>query len=177
MSINFVKSCYSQIVTLKLAHGVSFSAARVLGIAGQGNIYIQLEQDLSVPKTSVISDDESPLSSPVKKMAKSSSPPSSTATSILPSTFTGADVTPRPSCRPTRQGTYQRLKETEMFPDKDKQELEDALRHHGSMTSAALALSQAPNSNDLLDSEYYAKNEFIEIFFFFFYHLLNISSR
>lgn len=61
-------------------------------------------------------------------MAKSTFPPFSTATSTLPATFTSADVTHGPSCRPTQQETHQQLKE--MFPNKDKQELEDALRHH-----------------------------------------------
>lgn len=157
IEFNFVKSCYCQIVTPKVAHGVSFSAARMLGIAGQGSIYIQPEQDLSVPETSVISDDESPPSSPVKKIAKSSSPPSSTATGTLPATFTSADVIPGPSCILTQQEIYQQLKE--MFPDKDKQELTDALRHHGSMTSATLAQALMNTMQ---------KNAFFKYAFFFF---------
>ena len=43
----FVKSCYGQIITPNLASGVHFPASRVLGLAGQGSIYIRPECDIS----------------------------------------------------------------------------------------------------------------------------------
>ena len=43
----FVKSCYGQIITLKFASGVHFPGSRVLGLAGQGSIYIRPECDIS----------------------------------------------------------------------------------------------------------------------------------
>ena len=36
----FVKSCFGQIITPKLATDVHFSASSVLGLAGQGSVYI-----------------------------------------------------------------------------------------------------------------------------------------
>ena len=57
----FVKSCYGQIITPKLATGVHFSASRVLGLAGQGSIYIRPECDISA---SLCSDTDSPPQSP-----------------------------------------------------------------------------------------------------------------
>lgn len=53
----FVKSCYGQIITPKLATGVHFSASRVLGLAGQGSIYIRPECDISA---TLCSDTDSP---------------------------------------------------------------------------------------------------------------------
>ena len=57
----FVKSCYGQIITPKLATGVHFSASRVLGLTGQGSIYIRPECDISA---SLCSDTDSPPQSP-----------------------------------------------------------------------------------------------------------------
>ena len=70
-----------------------------------------------------VSDDASPPASPVKKIAKPSSP-SPFKTSSTPQT-TDAAATPGPSSRLTQQESYLHLKE--MFPDNDKQELEEAL--------------------------------------------------
>ena len=42
----FVKSCYGQIITPKLATGVYFSSSRVLSLAGQGSIYTQTKTNL-----------------------------------------------------------------------------------------------------------------------------------
>ena len=40
VDIDFVKSCYGQIVNPKLAAGVEYTAARILSLSGQGSIYI-----------------------------------------------------------------------------------------------------------------------------------------
>lgn len=61
IDFEFVKSCYGQIITPKLATGVHFSASRVLGLAGQGSIYIRPECDISA---SLCSDTDSPPQSP-----------------------------------------------------------------------------------------------------------------
>ena len=57
----FVKSCYGQIITPKLATGVYFSSSRVLSLAGQGSIYIRPAHDLS---GNLASDIDSPPQSP-----------------------------------------------------------------------------------------------------------------
>ena len=57
----FVKSCYGEIITPKLATGVHFLASRVLGLTGQGSIYIRPECDISA---SLCSDTDSPPQSP-----------------------------------------------------------------------------------------------------------------
>ena len=46
IDIDFVKSCYGQIVTPKLTTGVKFTAARILSLSGQGSIYIRPKEDI-----------------------------------------------------------------------------------------------------------------------------------
>ena len=46
IDIDFVKPCYGQIVTPKLAAGVKFTAARILSLSGQGSIYICPREDI-----------------------------------------------------------------------------------------------------------------------------------
>ena len=46
IDFDFVKSCYGQIVTPKLAAGVKFTAARALSLSGQGSIYIRQKEDI-----------------------------------------------------------------------------------------------------------------------------------
>lgn len=145
IDFQFVKSCYGQIVTPKLATGVEFSAARVLSLAGQGSIYIRPENDVSA---SLDSDSESPPQSPVPVGGNSSpglsfaeqreSDDDDTSSGLL-----NQDpylLPPGPSNRTPNEGGLDQLRE--MFPGTSNSILQHALTSHGSVSQAALSLSR-----------------------------------
>lgn len=136
----FVKSCYGQIITPKLATGVHFSASRVLGLAGQGSIYIRPECDISA---SLCSDTDSPPQSPdhdpspsslLPEQVKSDDDGECSGLSNV-SYLSTADL----SSSATNQGKLDQLKD--MFPGKSTSILQNALTCHGSVSRAALFLS------------------------------------
>ena len=150
----FVKSCYGQIITPKLATGVHFSASRVLGLAGQGNIYIRPECDISA---SLCSDTDSPPQSPDHDPCPSL---------LLPEQVENADdsecnglsnglnlSTAALSSSATNQGRLDQLKD--MFPGKSTSILQNALTCHGSVSRAALFLSSQnlPLESDIGDDD------------------------
>lgn len=141
----FVKSCYGQIITPKLATGVHFSASRVLGLAGQGSIYIRPECDISA---SLNSDTDSPPQSPDHDPRGGNPSPSSP----LPEQVEIADdgecsglsnvsylSTTALSSSAINRGGLDQLKD--MFPGKSTSILQNALTCHGSVSRAALFLS------------------------------------
>ena len=141
----FVKSCYGQIITPKLATGVHFSASRVLGLAGQGSIYIRPECDISA---SLCSDTDSPPQSP--EHDPSGGHPSQS--SLLPEQVEIADdgecsglsnvsylSTAALSSSATNRRGLDQLKD--MFPGKSTSILQNALTCHGTVSRAALSLS------------------------------------
>ena len=138
----FVKSCYGQIITPKLATGVHFSASRVLGLAGQGSIYIRPECDISA---SLCSDTDSPPQSP----DPSSGNPSS---SSFPEQVEGADddicsgftsgsslSAAISSSSATNQEGLDQLKD--IFPGKSTNIPQNALTCRRSVSQAALFLT------------------------------------
>lgn len=140
----FVKSCYGQIITPKLATGVHFSASCVLGLAGQGSIYIRSECDISA---TLCSDTDSPPP-PLSPDAGSANPSSSSFPEQVeifddgpsrgvtnPSSLSVAG----PSSSATNQEGLDQLKD--MFPGKSCSVLQNALTCHRSVSQAALFLS------------------------------------
>ena len=150
----FVKSCYGQIITPKLATGVHFSASRVLGLAGQGSIYIRPECDISA---SLCSDTDSPPQSPDHDPSPSSLLPEQVKNDddgkcnglSNVSYLSTADL----YSSATNQGKLDQLKD--MFPGKSTSILQNALTCHGSVSWAALFLSSQnlPFESDIGDDD------------------------
>lgn len=150
----FVKFCYGQIIAPKLATGVHFSASRVLGLAGQGSIYIRPECD--IPAT-ICSDTDSPPLSP----DPSSGNPSS---SSFPQQVEVADDDPSggisntsylavagPSSSAINQEGLDQLQD--MFPGKSSSILQNALTCHRSVSQAALFLTSQSRPCEIDDDE------------------------
>lgn len=150
----FVKSCYGQIITPKLATGVHFSASRVLGLAGQGSIYIRPECDISA---TLCSDTDSPPLSPDPGSANPSSSSFPEQVEIFDDGPSRGVTNPSylsvagPSSSATNQEGLDQLKD--MFPGKSCSVLQNALTCHRSVSQAALFLSSQNLPREIDDDE------------------------
>ena len=126
IDIDFVKSCYAQIVTPKLATGVKFTAARI-----QGSIYIR-------PKEDIPNEDDAGSYSPGTGTSYSDN------TDIDPSNLVSINEEQDfPHNRPCSSSTSQQenIKTLqEMFPNIADDVLGHALVLHGTVDKAALSL-------------------------------------
>ena len=144
VDFDFVKSCYGQIVTPKIATGVKFSAARVLSISGQGSIYIRPKQDFPVSNES----DESSAQGPLTPLPFDSFGVDGGSVRSSVCNSNGASA-PGPSRTVSEEDKLQQL--VELFPNKSTDLLHQALNDHVTISGAALSLSSAPTyavSND-----------------------------
>jgi hypothetical protein len=131
IDIDFVKSCYGQIVTPKLATGVKFTAARILSLSGQGSIYIR-------PKEDFPNEDDAGSYSPGTGTSYSDN------TDIDPSNLVSINEEQDfPHNRPCSSSTSQQENINtlqEMFPNIADDVLGHALVVHGTVDKAALSL-------------------------------------
>ena len=144
VDFDFVKSCYGQIVTPKIATGVKFSAARVLSISGQGSIYIRPKQDFPVSNES----DESSAQGPLTPLPFDSFGVDGGSARSSVCNSNGASA-PGPSRTVSEEDKLQQL--VELFPNKSTDVLCQALNDHMTVSEAALYLSRVPTyavSND-----------------------------
>ena len=140
----FVKSCYGQIIKPKLATGVFFSVARVLGLAGQGGIYIRPENEIAATQDSY-TDSPSHSPDPVVGGSASSSVAFEQVESDDDKDVSGVTTDPYllgpgPSNREPNQEGLNQLRE--MFPGKSNSILQHALTLHGSVDRAVLSPSR-----------------------------------
>ena len=134
IDFDFVKSCYGQIVTPKLAAGVK-AAARALSLSGQGSIYVRPKQD--IPNEN---DDANLLDEGNDNAEYSDN--SYIESSSVASTSQEQVLMPHQipcSSSSTHQEDLNRLKE--MFPNTSYDALGHALLLHGTVDKAALSLS------------------------------------
>lgn len=136
MDFDFVKSCYGQIVTPKLATGVKFSAARVIGLCGQGSIYIRPKDDFPVVPVSESSHSPVPVLSDNEELDDNDRPSTSS------NAHSGQDLL-EPCCSVSLRDEDQMDQLCEMFPEKSSDVLHQALASHGTVSRAALYLSSA----------------------------------
>ena len=143
IDVDFVKSCYGQIVTPKLAAGVKFTAARILSLSGQGSIYIRPREDIPneddagsySPGTSTVYSDNSDIdSSNLVSVNEEQGLPHDTPSSSLSTTKTAT----------SHQENINKLQE--MFPNVADDILGHALIVHGTVDKAALSLSANTNN-------------------------------
>ena len=146
IDVDFVKSCYGQIVTPKLAAGVKFTAARILSLSGQGSIYIHPREDIPneydagsySPATSTVYSDSSDIdTSNLVSINEEQGLPQDRPCSSSSTTKTTA----------SHQENINKLQE--MFPNVADDILGNALIVHGTVDKAALSLS-ANTSNPLV---------------------------
>ena len=139
IDFDFVKSCYGQIVTPKLAAGVKFTGARALGLSGQGSIYIRLKED--IPDE----NDDADLLGEGNGNAEYSDNSYTESSSLASTSQEQVLMPPQIPCSssPTHQEDLNRLKE--MFPNTACDALH-ALSLHETVDKAALSLSAIASS-------------------------------
>ena len=155
----FVKSCYGQIITPKLATGVYFSSSRVLSLAGQGSIYIRPAHDIS---GNLASDIDSPPQSPDPvqvEVAVDEAYSGPSNASYLSVTGPSNSATASSSAIHVNQGELDQLRG--MFPEKSSSLLQRALTCHGSVSRAPFSLS-SQNLPDEIDSDEDADAELLK---------------
>lgn len=155
----FVKSCYGQIITPKLATGVYFSSSRVLSLAGQGSIYIRPAHDIS---GNLASDIDSPPQSPDPvqvEVAVDEAYSGPSNASYLSVTGPSSSATASSSAIHVNQEELDQLRE--MFPEKSSSLLQRALTCRGSVSRAAFSLS-SQNLPDEIDSDEDADAELLK---------------
>ena len=140
IDFDFVKSCYGQIVTPKLAAGVKFTAARALSLSGQGSIYIRPKED--IPNE----NDDADLLGEGSGNAEYSDNSYIESSSLASTSQEQVLMPPQIPCSPspTHQEDLNRLKE--MFPNTSYDALGHALLLHGTVDKAALSLSAIASS-------------------------------
>ena len=140
IDFDFVKSCYGQIVTPKLAAGVKFTAARALSLSGQGSIYIRPKEDISNE------NDDADLLGEGNGNAEYSDNSYIESSSLASTSQEQVLMPPQIPCSssPTHQEDLNRLKE--MFPNTSYDALGHALLLHGTVDKAALSLSAIASS-------------------------------
>ena len=155
MDFDFVKSCYGQIVTPKLATGVKFSAARVIGLCGQGSIYIRPKDDFPIVPVSESYRGPVPVLSDNEELDDNDRPSTSS------NAHGGQDLMEvmEPCCSVSLRDEDQMDQLCEMFPEKSSDILHQALASHGTVSRAALYLSSAQSDIVLQASSLLSKEE------------------